>query len=375
MIPAQQFCDQLLDAGYELFSGVPCSRLAGPIRLLEKSNRYHPASNEGAALAIAAGARAAGIPSAVLMQNSGIGNLVNPLMSLNLVYHIPVLILVSMRGWPDPATDEPQHALTGRTTTALLDSLDAPYWIVRQHDRALDGILHDTAATLAQGRSAFILLERGSVAPLDADTPVTGHPTLTRRECLAPLLSALGDVPIITTTGYTSRDMFAQADLDRIFYMQGSMGYASAFALGSALALGDQRVAILDGDGAAIMHLGTLSVIGHASPKGLLHIIFDNRGYESTGGQETPSSNTDLAAVALACGYASAVVCDTVTALTDSVRSALDRPGPHCIVVRISATPAAASPRPSGSHSLPELYLRYAASLHQRRHEIHSSTA
>jgi phosphonopyruvate decarboxylase len=351
MISSEAFCAGLDRAGIGLVTGVPCSFFGGPLRLLERQpGRYVPAANEGAALAIAAGARLTGRRSAVLIQNSGFGNLVNPLTSLLLTFDIPALVFMSLRGWPDPAQDEPQHAVMGRRTHALLDALDVPY-----------RVLAPSAASLADVLDAapmFVLVPRGTIAPAPSDPGLP--PEFGRREALAALVPYLADALVFTTTGYISRELYGLADRPETFYMQGSMGHALALGLGAALSRPGRRVVVVDGDGAVQMHLGTCVTVGATAPD-LLHVVLDNGAYESTGGQVTTSATVDWRALGAAAGYRSATVCDSAADLAKALSVLADAPGPHLVVARIAAAPGITPPRVTSGLSPVELRQRFEA--------------
>ena len=356
MISAEGFVAQLDRIGIRLVTGVPCAVFGGPLRLLEQQpGRYVAAANEGGALAIAAGASLAGEPGAVLIQNSGFGNLVNPLTSLVQTFDIPVLVFMSLRGWPDPARDEPQHAVMGRSTMALLDALGVPYWLLEPDEEHLARVLDEVRAG---GRAAFVLVPKGSIGGAAAAGPA-GASGFGRREAIEALAPYLRDALVFGTTGYISRELYGLADRPANFYMQGSMGHALALGLGAALARPQRRVVVLDGDGAVLMHLGTCATVGGIAPPNLVHVVLDNGTYESTGGQRTTSSTVDWSALGAAAGYRSAVVCDDAA----SLRRALDGldGGPHLVAVRIAPAPGVTPPRVTGGLTPTELRARFTA--------------
>ncbi|OLB66122.1 MAG: hypothetical protein AUI10_03745 [Actinobacteria bacterium 13_2_20CM_2_72_6] len=352
MISAEEFCAGLDRAGIGLVTGVPCSFFGGPLRLLERQpGRYVPAANEGAALAIATGAQLTGRRSAVLIQNSGFGNLVNPLTSLLMTFELPALVFMSLRGWPDPAQDEPQHAVMGRTTHALLDALGVPY-------RVLGPSFVDLVDTL-DAAPAFVLVPRGTLAP--APSIVDAPPEFGRREALAALVPYLGDALVFSTTGYISRELYGLADRPETFYMQGSMGHALALGLGAALSRPDRRVVVVDGDGAVQMHLGTCVTVGATEPD-LLHVVLDNGAYESTGGQ--PATPLDWLSLGATAGYRTATMCTSAADLTKALSTVDEIPGPHLVVARIGTAPAVTPPRVTSGLSPVELRQRFQAAAH-----------
>jgi phosphonopyruvate decarboxylase len=365
MISAGVFCDELTDHGINFVTGVPCSFFSGPIARLTQEGRYFAAPNEGAALALAAGASAAGQGTAVFAQNSGLGNQINPLTSLNMTYRVPTLVFMSLRGWPDPAADEPQHAVMGSTTVPILDALGITHHLLT-HDRTrMSDILAEALGVVEQGHSAFVLVQRGAIGTEPGSSGAVDRTMPTRAEVLQQILPRITGLTVVSTTGFTSRDLFALGDADSYFYMQGSMGHALAFGLGAAMHHPTRdRVLVLDGDGAALMHLGSMSAVGAAAPANLVHLVFDNRVYESTGCQSSTSQTTDFAAVALACGYATASTCRTSKETDAALKVALERPGPHFIVTVVAPNrDAAPPPRATSAVSAPEIFARFAKSL------------
>jgi phosphonopyruvate decarboxylase len=367
MNTAQSVLDSFTAHDYGLVTGVPCSYFAGPLRLLEKGAgpRYLAAVNEGSALAIAAGAELAGVRPVVLAQNSGFGNMINPLTSLVLPYRIPLTVLVSMRGWPTASTGEPQHYWMGRVVPDWLDSLDIAHWTLTADGPGLDELLRQAQPVLRDGRPAFVLVAKDAIAN-DAPMDVAEPPTLpTRDDVVAAVAAEVGDGYLLSTTGYLSRSLYNLGDRDRNFYMQGSMGHVGSLALGAALARPDSRFVVLDGDGALLMHLGALATIGDAAPANLTHVVFDNGVYDSTGGQRTGCNRADFAAVALASGYRDATEVDSVDALRSTLRAALATAGPSLLVVR-GAPGGAAGKRASNTMSLEEISDRFRDSLAAR---------
>jgi phosphonopyruvate decarboxylase len=337
MISTDDFCASLAGAGFSFVAGVPCSYFSGPIKRLTAEGRYLAAANEGAALAAAAGAQVAGARSAVIAQNSGLGNLVNPLTSLVQTYGISVLVLMSLRGWPDPAGDEPQHAVMGTATHSILDAVGVPHITVPTSAETLQPVLEEAEFHLARGRSVFLLMEKGSVEKGAAQAIPHRGERLTRLAALEAIRPVLEQTAVVSTTGYTSRELFGATGSTRHFYMQGSMGHAAAFGLGVALREPSVPVVVLDGDGAAIMHLGTLSSVGAAAPGNFVHVVFDNGSYESTGGQATTSHSTDFRGVALAAGYRTARNCRTTTELREVLADAVRGGGPHLVAVPVAS--------------------------------------
>jgi phosphonopyruvate decarboxylase len=356
----EAFLDALAGHGIGLVAGVPCSYLAGPISLLDDRAwpRYVAAANEGTALATAAGAWLAGYPAAVFAQNSGFGNLVNPLTSLVLPYRIAVLVVMSMRGLDQDGDAEPQHATMAGTVEPWLDSLGIPHWRLTPDTDAVAAVGRAMAAVDA-GTPAFLLVTRGAIgAPPDGRRAVSGRPVrgLTRAELVEVVRAEAAELPVLATTGYMSRSLFQAGDRPQNLYLQGAMGHVAGVALGAALCRPEHRFIILDGDGALLMHLGTLATIGTHPPENLVHVVFDNATYASTGAQPTPGA--DLPAIALACGYRSAGRVDDRPALRGRIRAALSDRGP-CFIAVDGLADETVGARASGSIALDEVATRF----------------
>lgn len=325
MIQAADFIEPARAFGFHTWAGVPCSFLTPFINSVidDTQMTYVSAANEGDAVAIASGAALAGRRSVAMMQNSGLGNAVSPLSSLNWVFRIPVLLIVTLRGEPG-LQDEPQHELMGQITGRILDELQIPWdWFPRSAAE-VEGAL--TVATWNMDRSGLpyaFIMRKGSVdqavlqsrwqstarpAPVGADELRTGEAELTRQQALTAVVDAYAedDSVVIGTTGYTGRELFAIADRPNQLYMVGSMGCASSFGLGLSLALPGKRVLVVDGDGAALMRMGNFATVGAYGGGNFQQLLLDNGVHESTGGQATVSDSVSFARVARACGYRSA---------------------------------------------------------------------
>lgn len=366
--------DLLKQQNYQFFSGVPCSNFAD---LFEQVSRDHdiasvPAANEGSALAFAVGAALAGRRSVVALQNSGLGNVINPLTSLLQVNRIPILLLVSVRGHVEEPEDEPQHRVMGANTHALLDRLAIPW-------SEFDGTSHSFMAALAKAEEAFkrllpfaILLRKGQLSAglgvvSDGEQRADVYP-LSVGSALEIVSEALHPTDlVVSTTGFISRELFRLNDRPENFYMQGSLGHCSAVAAGVALAHPLRRVVALDGDGAVLMHMGVLSTIGHASPPNFLHIVLDNEGYVSTGKQQSTSVTSSLEAVAMACGYRAVSRCVTAEELGEAIGRSVSTEGPHFLLCKVNQSHAQSLPRVTSRHSPEENKEAFQAALSQPR--------
>lgn len=362
MIRGETFLEPLTQAGFRMFSGVPCSYLTPLINLVidSQSLRYVGAANEGDAVAIASGAELGGQRAVVLMQNSGLGNAVNPLTSLSAIFKIPLLLIVTHRGHPDEPPDEPQHDMMGRITPDLLELMEIPWEAFPDQEDKVGPVLDRVLSYLKDRRTPYALVMRkGAVEPYTLRTrppaarkhvasPPASGPTsrFSSDDVLAAIQAAAGPTDaLLATTGFTGRALYALADRRNQFYMVGSMGCASSMGLGLALAQPTRRVVVLDGDGALLMRMGALATIGHEQPANLVHVVLDNGIHESTGGQGTVSASVDLPVLARACGYRAASTIHQLDDLTDSLRK--QEQGPTLLHVPTSPRASTKLPRPT----------------------------
>ncbi len=376
MISADAFLGPARERGFDFYTGVPCSFLTPMINrvISDRALDYVGAASEGEAVAIASGAWLAGRKTVVMCQNSGLGNTVNPLTSLNFPFRVPTLMIVTHRGQPGLA-DEPQHELMGEITEAVLDVMRIPNAAFPQDDGAVvpavEAAGHDMDETglpfafvMAKGSVAAEGLdetpwkyrERGDITDLsEGAEPVIRYAMLERFASCVP-----ADAAVVASTGFCGRELFNIADRERHLYQVGSMGCAGGMGLG--VALNTRRpVVVLDGDGAALMKLGTLATIGAQAPANLAHVILDNGAHESTGGQATVSPNVDFAQVAIGCGYRSALRCDTPDGFERALAQAIEGPGPVLIHARIRPGTIDDLPRPTVKP--PEVAQRFKAFL------------
>lgn len=348
MIDPGWFLAACRDHGIDFVTGVPDSLLAHlntQVMAELPADRHVIAANEGAAVGTAIGHfLRTGRPALVYLQNSGIGNAVNPLLSLAdpAVYGIPMLLVVGWRGQPG-VPDEPQHAAQGRVMPVLLDALGVPWEVLpAEQGPAAESLARMVAAAVERGGPAVLLVEKGTFAtpsrrpePGPAGDEAAGLPS--REETLAALLSAVGGDPVIvSTTGMLSRELFelrvrAGDPGDRDFLCVGGMGHASAVALGVALREPEREVWCFDGDGALLMHLGSLAVVARQAPPRFFHAVFNNGVHDSVGGQPTAITVVDVPAVARALGYRYAA-------------RVADPPDPDALAAAVAAARAAGGP-------------------------------
>ena len=314
---AQHLLTACQAAGIDFFTGVPDSQLKGLCDTLYATfgvgGKHHiVAANEGNAIGLCAGHYlATGRPALCYMQNSGLGNAVNPIASLmdQQVYGLPCLLVVGWRGEPG-VHDEPQHVKQGQVTLPQLELLDVPCMVLDKHmsDAAFDAAFADIRAHLDAGRTAAIVVKKGALSCSMKASYGNGR-ELSRELAAALILQSAGDRDVfVSTTGKLSRELFELREAagqghERDFLTVGSMGHASMIALGIALEKPDRRVWCLDGDGAALMHLGAMAVLGQRKPANLLHVVMNNAAHETVGGMPVCEGALDVSAVARAVGY------------------------------------------------------------------------
>jgi len=345
VIDCGAFVHGLKDRGISLFCGVPDSLLSSLCSYVEdhaSAGSHWVVANEGNAIALAMGHHlATGGTAAVYLQNSGLGNAVNPITSLadREVYRVPLLMIIGWRGEPG-VKDEPQHVKQGRITLPQLKLLEIPHWVL-DADSDMAAVLDEAFATMrSTGAPVALVVRKDSFSAYTRRTEPPAMSDMGREEALGELMSLAGaDDLLITTTGKTSREVYelrgmrGQAQHD--FLTVGGMGHASSIALGAALGAPDRRVICLDGDGAALMHLGAMAVIGSVSPPRLVHVLLNNGAHESVGGQATVAPTVDFCAVARAVGYPMALLADDLTSLRQAWAQAAVAKGPVMLEVRI----------------------------------------
>ena len=365
MISGRAFASLLGRHGFDVATGVPCSLVEDLIAVLEADpGRYLAATREDAAVGVAAGAWLGGRRPVVIMQNSGLGTSLNALASLSLMYGLPALLLVTWRGFG--GQDAPEHILMGEISPSLLELLGIPHRVL-----AADSVERDVAWATAEmdARSAPVALlippgvvETGHAQAQGRERVLSGPqwgpsaapggealarhplapltPSVSRLTALGAVLKCLGDEPVIHANGYVCRESFSLGDRPQNFYMIGSMGLASAIGLGLALARPQRRVVVLDGDGNLLMNLGILAMISAASPRNLVHFVFDNEVYGSTGNQVSPSRTVRLDGLAAASGYRAVAAVTEPEAITRVVRASLATDGPHFVLAKVTAEEA-----------------------------------
>jgi len=345
---AKDFVSILKAKGFDFFTGVPCSILK-PILNYTGTARgftYIAATIERDAVGIASGACMAGRNAVLLMQNSGLGNVINPLTSLNMIYGIPVLMIITWRGH---GKDAPEHAVMGRKTTELLDCLGIPFRVIEDdRDKTREDLTWARKFMKKTGMPAALILKDGIIEPFECGVPLKSGPGMKRKDAVKVILaSARGRKALmITTTGMISREFFRQGDSAGNFYMLGSMGLASSIALGVAAST-SRKVIAVDGDGSLLMSQGMISCIGHYRPGNLIHVVLDNEVYESTGCQPTLSKSVPLEKIAKEAGYCLSCRIAGAGDLSRALKACFKEKGPHFILVKVKADGSFQPPRVS----------------------------
>lgn len=324
MIQPKQFIERLRAGGVEFFAGVPDSLLKNLCAYITDNVARENniiAANEGGAVALAAGYHlATGKTGCVYMQNSGEGNAVNPLLSLMDadVYRIPLLLVIGWRGEPG-VHDEPQHVKQGKVTLSLLDAMGIKYAVL---DENWKGQVDEALRVISETNGIYALIVRkGTFEEYKLQNQVASDWALGREEAIKIVVDKLRDDDIVvSTTGMISRELFEYREAKHQghahdFLTVGSMGHASQIALGIALQKPERRVVVFDGDGALLMHMGGMAIIGDYAPKNLVHIVFNNGAHDSVGGQPTVGQKIDVEAIAKAVGYADVISVDSQMSL------------------------------------------------------------
>ena len=333
----------------DFYTGVPDSQLKALCNYLMDRYGIDPkhhmiAANEGNCTALAAGYHlATGRIPVVYMQNSGEGNMINPVASLlnDKVFAIPVIFIVGWRGEPG-IHDEPQHIYQGEVTVKLLEDMDVATFIIGKEttDDEVIRAMDDFKKLLAAGKNVAFVIRKGALT----DAPTVEYKNdnaMVREEIIQHIVKASGEDPVISTTGKASRELFeirtANCQSHKYdFLTVGSMGHSSSIALGVAINKPEQRIWCIDGDGAVLMHMGSMAVIGANKPKNLIHIVINNGAHETVGGMPTVAGMIDLVAIAKACGYPNAACVDNFDDLDRELELAKGRNELSLIEVKCS---------------------------------------
>lgn len=349
MIEPKRLVDALDEQGVTFTCGVPDSLMEPLCTYLATlpRDRHVLAANEGAAVGLAIGHYlSTGNPALVYLQNAGIGNTVNPLISLAHpdVYGIPMLLIVGWRGQPG-TRDEPQHMVQGRLMAPILDAIDVPWTTLPRDTEDAVACLADAVQTAKDRSSPYVVMvEKGTFAPFAGEVAeeMDGRDFLpSREEALVALLDVIGDEGVyVATTGMLGRELYEHRSdsgsfAGRDFLTVGGMGHASSIALGVALERPDREVWCLDGDGAVLMHMGSLAVIADHAPENFYHVVFNNGVHDSVGGQPSAIRSVDLPAAALALGYRYSSTVSDVSALAEAVAKMRAQTGPALVDLKV----------------------------------------
>jgi phosphonopyruvate decarboxylase len=333
MINTTTFGDELKAMGFDFYSGVPCSFLKSLINYAINECDYVMAANEGDAVAIASGAKLGGKKSVVLMQNSGLTNATSPLTSLNYTFRLPVLGFVSLRGEPG-LKDEPQHELMGQITEKMLALMEVQWAYLASDMEEASKQLRIANDHIEAGRTFFFVVKKGTFGDVKLKEQALhkrGNKTLTKSTDIPGLpirteaLKCISDLAdkntiMLATTGKTGRELFEVEDKPNNLYMVGSMGCIGSLGLGLALARPDKKIIVIDGDGSALMRMGSFATNAYYQPGNLLHILLDNNAHDSTGGQATVSHIVDFAEFAASVSYPTSVKVNSLRELENTIK-------------------------------------------------------
>ena len=358
---ACELLKQIEERGIDTIAGVPDSTLkqfCDGIQNYKGALAHYVTANEGAAVGVAIGSfLASGKPACVYMQNSGIGNAVNPLASLanGDVYGVPILFIVGWRGEPG-VKDEPQHVFQGKITCELFDTLAVPYRVVDKDttDEEMRQILDEAFAVLGENRQYAIIVKKGTFEKAEPFVWKNGN-QMVREAVLGRILEILPeDAVIVSTTGKISRELYEQSNQingnhDQIFMTVGGMGHASMIAFGIAKKRPDKKVLCIDGDGAVLMHMGALLFIASQAPANLYHIVINNQAHESVGAMPTGCQQADFARIAGAAGYARSEKLKSMDDLDQIAEAIKKENGPILFEIPVSLDARADLGRPKES--------------------------
>lgn len=314
MVNQEELFSALHKIGIHFFTGVPDSLLNDFCLYLTKNipdGQHVMAANEGNAIGIATGHYlATGDIPVVYMQNSGIGNATNPLLSLThpCVYSIPLILVIGWRG--DPAVkDHAQHKKQGELTPVLLDDMDIPYRILDDDTTVIEKFQWAFDTAKASSSPVALIAKKGILTQKEKHQEYPESALMNREEAISAVIDVLGeDAVYLATTGRATRELHEQLaihgiDRDIEFLNVGAMGHLSSIGLGIALGTPEKKIVVFDGDAAAVMHMGSMATNGRYRPNNLIHIVLNNGVNESVGGQKSSGQIVDLTTIAKACGY------------------------------------------------------------------------
>lgn len=346
------FVKILYEAGFSPFVGIPCSVFKYPLNYID-DNAYaenYLCSSEGEAMGLAAGFSLSGRLPVVYMQNDGYGNALNPLSSLQLLYKLPALVLISWRAEPGKK-DAPQHFIMGKTILKLLDIFDIPYIILEDEITALKDSVKKAKEVCKSSSIPFaFIIKKGYFEKYERVISLSDNNLSERIEYIKLISENVSDNDVLLgATGFSGRELYQCVNHKGKFYMMGSMGCLGGIGLAIAKEYPERDVYVLDGDGALLMKMGTLSTIGYYQPKNLIHICFNNNEYESTGGQPDASNTVDFVKIAEGCGYKSVSDISKIKDFQEILKNIKSYKKPHFIHIKISHGTIDNLERPSDS--------------------------
>lgn len=356
----EKFIEATNELNIDFFTGVPDSQLKALCDYLMAEygvcDKHIVAANEGAAVGLAAGHYlATGKPALVYMQNSGIGNAVNPICSLlnDKVYAIPALFVIGWRGEPG-VHDEPQHVFQGEITLKLLECLDIKYCVLTADttEDNLKAAISTAKEEFSKGKCFAFVVKKGALKN-DRKVDYSNNCTMSREQVVNDIIENTDDRDIfVSTTGKLSRELFEGRERlsqghKRDFLTVGSMGHSSMIALAIAKEKPDRTVFCLDGDGAVIMHMGSAAVLGANAPKNLIHVLINNGAHETVGGVPTVSAKLNYSGIATACGYKKTYLATTREEVLSAIKDAKAQEGPVFIEIKTSVSSRADLGRPT----------------------------
>lgn len=348
--------------GADFYTGVPDSQLKDLCNYLMNTygidRRHHViAANEGNCTALAAGYHlATGKVPVVYMQNSGEGNIINPVASLlnDKVYAIPMIFIIGWRGEPG-LHDEPQHIYQGEVTLKLLEDMGIETFVIGKEttDEEVSSVMSNFRGILAEGKDVAFVIRKGALS-YEEKVKYENEHRMTREEIIRHIVEISEEDPIVSTTGKASRELFeireAKGQSHKYdFLTVGSMGHSSSIALGVAMNKPDAKVWCVDGDGAVLMHMGAMAVLGDCAPGNMVHVIINNGAHETVGGMPTVAGKLDLVGIAKACGYPYAVSVDNFVSLDRELKAARERNELSMIEVKCSIGARADLGRPTST--------------------------
>ena len=344
MIACDRFCNLLEDNGLTFFVGVPDSLLKDFCGYLSDTSKDMIVANEGNAISIALGYHlATGKIGVCYMQNSGIGNATNPLVSLvhPEIYSIPILLIIGWRGEPGKK-DEPQHIAQGRFTPSMLDSIEIKHSILPEDIESAEKVIKEAVSYMHDRHAPYaIIVRKGTFEKYKSTSPSADKFSSGREDALKVVIPMLDKTDIIvSTTGKLSRELFELREARKEthtgdFLTVGGMGHASSIALGIALQKPERDVYCLDGDGAVIMHMGALAIIGNKAPGNFRHIVMNNGSHDSVGGQPTEGFNIDIPTIAKASGYNDVFSVERLEDIPNAVKKLRSSAGPSLLEIKV----------------------------------------